>query len=526
MPASQTKILIVEDEAIVACDLERRLLKAGYTVPSIAASGEQALRSIEQTSPDLVLMDIHLQGPSDGIAVASEVRNRFHLPVVFLTAYADKDTLERAKATEPYSYLVKPINHINLSSTIEVALYKHRAEQELRKREAWLGTVLHSLADAVVVTDASGSIQFLNPHAERLTGWAQADAVGRQLSDVVSLMDFADRDLAGELSAAIASGAGSELPRGARLTPRDGQAVTVEGHLAISRMNDRPSGTVATFRDVTARDWEEKQIRQQQKMLVAGRLASGIARDFSRLLTGIVRYSQEMLDEMAEGDRSKRRVKAIHRAAFSAAVLADQLLGLCRKGPAEAKAIDLNSLVNRLLPMLRRMAGPSITVETSLAPELGEIRVDTSQMEQALLNLTLNARDAMPRGGKVSIQTSNVELPGSQAFVRLAVEDNGAGMDSEIAEHLFEPFFTNKKREVGKGLGLAVVHAVVTAADGLINVDSSPGAGSLFEIFLPRWENENVIPALTLGAINGANLTKAARVATMAPSVSGGTELS
>src|ERR1039458_2557820 len=125
MPAPQTKILIVEDEAIVASDLERRLLKAGYTVPSIAASGEQALRSIEQTSPDLVLMDIHLQGPSDGIAVASEVRNRFHLPVVFLTAYADKDTLERAKATEPYSYLVKPINHRS---------EEHRVGKECRSR--------------------------------------------------------------------------------------------------------------------------------------------------------------------------------------------------------------------------------------------------------------------------------------------------------------------------------------------------------------------------------------------------------
>lgn len=525
MPAAQTKILIVEDEAIVACDLERRLLKAGYTVPSIAVSGEQALRSIEQTCPDLILMDIHLQGPSDGIAVASEVRNRFHLPVVFLTAYADKDTLERAKAAEPYSYLVKPINHVSLSSTIEVALYKHRAEQELRKREAWLGTVLHSLADAVVVTDASGSIQFLNPHAERLTGWAHGDAVGRQLWDVVRLVDFADRDLAGELNAAMLAGIGSELPRGARLTLPDGRAITVEGHLAISRVDDRPSGTVVTLRDVTVRDWEEKQIRQQQKMLVAGRLANGVARDFNRLLTGIVRYSQEMLDEMADGDSSRRRVKAIHRAAYSAAVLTDQLLGLCRKGPAEARALNLNSLVSRLMPMLRRVAGPSIKVETSLAPDLGEIRVDNSQMEQVLLNLVLNARDAMPRGGGVSIQTSNVELPGSYAFVRLAVEDNGAGMDSEVAEHLFEPFFTSKKREVGKGLGLAVVHAVVTAADGLINVDSTPGAGSLFEIFLPRWKEENMIPALTLGATNGANLTNAADLAKSVASVSDGTEL-
>jgi signal transduction histidine kinase len=260
-------------------------------------------------------------------------------------------------------------------------------------------------------------------------------------------------------------------------------------------------------------------------MLVAGRLANGVARDFNRLLTGIVRYSQEMLDEMADGDSSRRRVKAIHRAAYSAAVLTDQLLGLCRKGPAEARALNLNSLVSRLMPMLRRVAGPSIKVETSLAPDLGEIRMDNSQMEQVLLNLVLNARDAMPRGGGVSIQTSNVELPGSYAFVRLAVEDNGAGMDSEVAEHLFEPFFTSKKREVGKGLGLAVVHAVVTAADGLINVDSTPGAGSLLEIFLPRWKEENMIPALTLGATNGANLTNAADLAKSVPSVSDGTEL-
>ncbi len=486
MPASQPKVLIVEDEGIVACDLERRLRKAGYAVSAIAPSVELALRSIEETLPDLVLMDIHLQGPSDGIALASEVCDRFHLPVVFLTAFADKATLERAKATGPYGYLVKPISHVNLASTIDVVLHRHRAERELRKREAWLATVLHSLPDAVVVTDSFGSIQFLNPHSERLTGWAHAEAVGRQLQEVVHLVDFADRDLAQEMTAAIAAGVACELPRESRLIPREGRAIPVEGHLAISRVDAEPSGTVLTLRDVTERNQEEKRIRQEQKMLVAGRLANGIARDFNRLLTVIVRYSQELLEEMAEGADARRRVKAIHRAAYSAAALADQVLGLCRKLPAEVRAVDLNWLVQEFLPHLKRMAGPSVTVETRLDPELGEIRANQGQMEQVLLNLVLNARDAMPRGGKVSIQTGHVELPGSHPFVRLAVEDNGTGMDSETAEHLFEPFFTSKRRGAGKGLGLAVVHAIVTAADGLINVDSNPGAGSLFEIFLPR----------------------------------------
>jgi PAS domain S-box-containing protein len=479
-------VLIVEDEAIVACDLERRLRKAGYAVSAIAATGELALRSIEETFPDLVLMDIHLQGPSDGIVLASQVRDRFHLPVIFLTAFADKATLERAKATGPYGYLVKPVTHINLASTIDVVLHKHRAEQELRNREAWLATVLHSLPDAVVVTDASGNIQFLNPHSERLTGWAHGEAIGRQLWEVVRLTDFADRDSVQGLSAAVAAGVACELPRDSRLIPREGRAISVEGHLAISRVDGQPSGTVLTFRDVTERNQEEIQIRQEQKMLVAGRLANGIARDFNRLLTVMIRYSQELLEEMAEGDTPWRRVKAIHRAASSAAALSDQVLGLCRKLPAEVAVMDLNSLVTGFLPDLRRMAGPSITVETRLDPELGEIRANQGQMQQVLGNLVLNARDALPRGGQVSIQTGNVEVPGSHPFVRLAVEDNGAGMDSETAEHLFEPFFTNKRRGAGKGLGLAVVHAMVSAADGLINVDSNPGAGSLFEIFLPR----------------------------------------
>lgn len=496
MHASQTKVLIVEDEAIVACDIERRLLKAGYAVPGIAASGDEALAKVEQTAPDLVLMDIHLQGASDGIAVAAEVRNRFQLPVVFLTAYADKATLERAKATEPFSYLVKPISHVNLANTIEIALYKHRVEQELRKREAWLQTVLHSLPEAMVVTDASGCIQFLNANAERLTG--VSDAVGRPLWEVVRVVDFADRDMACELRAAIGAGIAVELPGESRLLPREGKAIPVEGQFAISSVHGRPSGTVLTLRDVTARNWKEIQIRREQKMKVAGRLANGIARDFNRLLMVILKYSEQLLAEMEENNTFKRRVKAIHRAGYSAVVLTGQVLGLCRKEPAEPRAIDLNAVINRFVPLLKRTAGPSIKIETSLDPGLGKIRADTSQMEQVLLNLVLNARDAMPCGGRVSIKTNNIEPPASESevFVRLAVEDNGTGMDSETAEHIFEPFFTSKQPQVGTGLGLAVVHAIVSAGDGLINVASKPGLGSLFEVFLPRCMEKDQPPGV------------------------------
>jgi two-component system, cell cycle sensor histidine kinase and response regulator CckA len=498
MSSAQTKVLIVEDEAIVACDIERRLIKAGYAVPAIAASGDEALRCIEQTSPNLVLMDIHLQGPADGIAIAAEVRDRFHLPVVFLTAYADKSTLERAKGSGAFSYLIKPIGHVNLATTIEVALYRHQVEQELEKREAWLQTVLDSIADAIVVTDAAGGIQFLNPTAERLTGWTNREAIGRQFWEVAHLA-AEDREIAEDLQAAIGAGIPLDLPRESRLICRGGRVAMVEGNIAISRVRNRHSGTVVVLRDITARNWEEAQLRQDQKMQAAGQLANGLALDFKRLLTVVLQYSRQLILEMAQDHAFRERLRAVHRAGNRAALLASQVVGLYRKEPVQARIVDLNLLLSQFLPILKRMAGPSIALEAALDPELGQIRADIGQLKQIVLNLVLNARDAMPLGGSVRIATGNVELParttyypGSESFIRLAIEPDGANKTGEIAKPMLDPFYAGNKP--GMGLGLAVVEAMVNAADGLICADGQPGERSLFEIFLPRWREPEKPP--------------------------------
>ena len=494
MNPSQTKVLIVEDEAIVAYDLQNRLRKSGYTVSAIASSGEQALEGIEKTPPDVVLMDIRLQGSMDGIELASKVRHRYKLPVIFLTAHADQATLERAKLTGPFSYLVKPIGNVNLSSAIEVALYKHRTERQLQDREAWLSTVLRSMADAIVVTDALGKIQFMNPTAESLTGWSHSEAINRPVSDVVSLIDFADRGMTGELvSAATLNGVATELPGDVRLVCRRGRSVPVEGQIAISQAENRAvAGTVITLRDVTARNLEQVHVRQEQKLLVASRLAVGVARDFNNLLSIILGRSEELLREMNEDNSFRQRINAIRQAGSAAAALTTQLLGLCPNQIIKLDEVDLNSVVDRLLPILKGLTGPSIRIESRLDPNLGKIRADVSQIDQILLNLVLNAREAMPEGGEVSIQTESIDLPRPgelaieiESFVRLVVKDTGAGMDREVADHIFEPFFSTKEPHEGAGLGLAIVHAIVSAGDGLINVESKPGAGAQFEIFLP-----------------------------------------
>ena len=250
---AQTKVLVVEDEAIVAYDLARRLRKAGYEVPAIVASGQQALESIEETTPDLILLDIRLQGEMDGIAVAAEVRERFKLPVVYLTAHADRLTIERAKITGPFGYLVKPVGNVNLASAIEVALYKHRVERELEDREAWLSTVLHAVGDAMVVTDAWGRIQFLNPAAEEMTGWPRGEVVGKPFGEVFCLLDAASRSITGDLlSAAMLEGVATELPRDLRMISRQGRTVQIEGGITVSQAKRRAAvGMVMTFRDVT-----------------------------------------------------------------------------------------------------------------------------------------------------------------------------------------------------------------------------------------------------------------------------------
>jgi two-component system cell cycle sensor histidine kinase/response regulator CckA len=490
---AQKKVLVVEDEAIVAYDLARRLRKAGYDVPAIASSGLQALESIEETAPDLILLDIRLQGDMDGIAVATEVRERFKLPVVYLTANADHATLERAKATGPFGYLVKPIGNVNLASAIEVALYKHRAERELEDREAWLSTVLHAVADAMVVTDAWGRIQFLNPAAEEMTGWPCAEVVGKPFGDVFCLLDAGGRGMTGDLlSAAMLEGVATELPRDLRLISRQGRTLQIEGGIAVSQAKRRAAvGMVMTFRDVTARKLPEVEARRERQMLAAGELAGGIAKDFDELLANVQENTAELLREV-DGDHAFwGRLKTTEQA-----VLAARLQELYRNQLVEPQNLDLNAVIVKFLPALERLTGPSMQVETNLDRRLGGIWADPRQIGLILLNLVLNARDGMPEGGRVSISTENVDLPrrsemetGAEAFVRLAVRDNGTGVKSESDERRFDPFPTGRSPRRGSGLGLAIAHAIVSAGDGLINVDSRPGAGSLFEIFVPRVES-------------------------------------
>ena len=246
------------------------------------------------------------------------------------------------------------------------------------------------------------------------------------------------------------------------------------------------NGAVVVFNDITRRQQAEDQLRQVQKMEAVGQLAGGVAHDFNNLLTIINGYGELLRSRLPPGDPNREMLDTIVKAGERAATLTRQLLTFSRKQVVAPRVLDLNGVVSDMEKMLRRVIAEDIALTTSLQPDLGQIKADPGQLEQVLMNLAVNARDAMPQGGKLLIETTNMDRPGP--YVMLAVSDSGHGMTPEVKARIFEPFFTTKETGNGTGLGLATVHGIVQQCGGYIEVESQPGAGTTFRIFLPRTE--------------------------------------
>ena len=257
---AKAQILVVEDESIVAKDIQHRLRALGYHIPAVASSGEEALKKAEVTRPDLVLMDIRLKGAMDGVATAEELRRQFNIPVVYLTAYADNDTLQRAKLTEPFGYILKPFEERELLTCIEVALYKHQMELNLKESEQWLVTTLRCIGDAVMATDAAGRVKFLNHVAEELTGWKQADAIGQGLTQVFNIVT--GEDVAHiPVDRIVLEAQGVDRPNEAILSAKSGSQCPIEYRAASIRgETGHDIGVVLVFRDITERKQAEEKL--------------------------------------------------------------------------------------------------------------------------------------------------------------------------------------------------------------------------------------------------------------------------
>jgi PAS domain S-box-containing protein len=370
---------------------------------------------------------------------------------------------------------------------------RRRAEEH----EARLSRVVEQAAESIVITDPQGNMIYVNPAFERISGYSQAEAVGRNSR----LLKSGHQDVAfyRRMWETLVRG---EVWKG-RLVNRRKDGSLFQEDATIGPVRDasgRLVNYVAVKHDVTNEMRLERQLMQAQKMEAVGRLAGGVAHDFNNLLGVITGYGEITRSKLRADDPLKSKVDQILKAAERAAGLTRQLLAFSRQQVLQPKIIDLNGLVTNLEKMLRRLIGEDVELGTTLDPGLGSVKADPGQIEQVLMNLAVNARDAMPDGGRLTIETRNAELDSEYAarrppirsgpYVMFAVSDNGMGMDAETQSHLFEPFFTTKEMGKGTGLGLSTVYGIVKQSEGYIWCYSEVGLGTTFKVYLPRVDEE------------------------------------
>ena len=492
------QILLVEDERIPALNLQQRLTRLGYDVPAVAASGAEAIALIEARRPDIVLMDIHIDGEIDGIETASRIAPELMIPVIYLTAYSEEATLQRAAATKPYGYLLKPFSERELHATIQMALKRHdvemalhQSQMELRSSREDFRFLFRNNPLAMWVLDVD-TLEFLevNDAAVATYGYSREEFLGMTAAGIrpPEEVEKLETLLSSNLSDYLVASNWRHRCKDGRIIEVDvvSHALVFEGHRA----------RLAVSIDVTQRNTAEAQLRQAQKMEAIGHLTGGVAHDFNNLLA-IIQGNLELVGERVRDNRTVAdMVGDALRAAERGATLTQRLLAYSRQQPLEPKSVRLNELVAGLMLVLGRTMGESIELEANLAPDLWQVRIDPHQLENALLNLAVNARDAMPDGGKLTIEgfkafldedyaAQNTEVrPG--AYALLTVTDTGTGMGPETVKRAFEPFFTTKALGRGTGLGLSMVFGFVKQSGGHIKIYSELGRGTTVKLYLPR----------------------------------------
>lgn len=471
------RILIVEDDHIIGMDLDRIVSEFGYEVTGIATSGQEALMMTEQQEPDLALMDIRLGSGLDGMAVAEQLRAKWSIPVIFVTAHANLETVRQTSALGAFGHLTKPIRPEELRAAISIALHQHHDFYELLQSNVWLSSLLGSITESVLAVDQNGKVIYLNPQAESITGWFAGDALGKPVDEVLRL--FSPEGLAlpetrVKMAAITQNGMAREK---FLLRRRAGQNVPVEETVAVVWSKGRCVGAVSVFRDMS----EALKLEEAQKWQTLGVLAGGVAHDFNNLLTIVIGNIQLAMDSLPAKSKETAFLSEAVKAGGRAGELAEKLLAYAGKSVFHRRDLNINKMVQGMSDLLAEVVPENVALTFDVAGDLPSINGDIGQLQQVLINLTLNAVEAIGED-RGSIFISAVLADRSQG-VFLRVRDTGSGMDSKTRAKIFDPFFSTKF--LGRGLGLSVVQGVVRSHGGTIDVDTRPGRGSVFTIFLP-----------------------------------------
>lgn len=492
----QARVLVVEDEVIVARTIASQLTQLGYTVVDTASSGAAAIAKANRTQPDLVLMDVVLKGEMDGVTAATRIRTDLDIPIVFLTAYADEDTLQRAKNTLPLGYIVKPFSPGELRVAVELALFKHKMEQELRANREYLATLLRSMNDAVVATDAKGEVTFMNPAAEGLTGWKEADALGKSITEVLPLIDEV-------------TGLPTEHPVGkvlqeqqvvylkdfTALVTRQGKQIPIgDSASPLRRQLGEVSGAVVVFWDMTDRRQSEllsKALEKEQEVnQLKSQFISMVSHEFRNPLA-VIRTATELLDVQGASLSAVKMKSYLQRIKVSVRLMNQMLEEVLFMGRVEAgrlqfspMSLDIQQFCQEVLEEGGFDLSPNHDMVFTHPDRCPETVMDENLLRLILTNLLTNAVKYSPAGGAIHLDLS---YHPTEPFVILQVQDQGIGIPETDQAHLFESFFraSNAGSIHGTGLGLAIVKKCVDLHQGQIEVSSEVNVGTTVTVRIP-----------------------------------------
>jgi two-component system cell cycle sensor histidine kinase/response regulator CckA len=509
----RARILICDDQEPNVALLSRMLEAAGYENVVSTTDSSRLAALCGESPPDLILLDLHMP-PPDGFEVMRTLGPLLDgpwPPFLVLTADATPEAKIRALSAGARDFLTKPLDRAEVMLRIENLLEARFLHLELRDRNERLeGTVARretQLAESQQLGrtgswewDAGTNEVSWSEQYYRICG-LDPQAFEPSPEAIMELIHPEDREV---VTAAAQAALAEHEPFGLGF-----RIVRPDGEVRLLRLTGQPTldtagksvKFVGTVQDITERVRAEREkellearVRQSERLESVGQLAGGVAHDFNNLLAVILNYAAFAAEELEEGSAIREDVEEIRRAAERAAALTHQLLVFSRREVVKPTVLDLNELVADMEKLLRRTLGEQVELVTSFEPELSSVKADRGQLEQVLVNLAVNARDAMPEGGTLTLETSNVELdaeygrthdiaPGG--YVRLVVSDTGSGISREVAARVFEPFFTTKPKGEGTGLGLATVYGIVKQAGGHIELYSEPGHGTSFKVYLP-----------------------------------------
>jgi PAS domain S-box-containing protein len=492
------RILNLEDDPFDAELVLRELRKTAldFTLRRVTGRGEFEL-VLRDAPPDLIISD-HNVPQFDGRAALDLARVRApDVPFILFTGSLNEEAAIGYMKAGATDYILKD-RVARLGPAVIEALERARERRALRQHEELLRQLIDANPSMIYVKDADGRFVVVNRAAAEMHGATPDALVGKTDADLGHSADEVERFRAGDLDV-MTSGRLKVIPEEPLTSPATGKTRWLQIiKVPLVLPADPAPRVLIVATDITERRQLEEQLRQAQKMEAVGQLAGGIAHDFNNLLTAIIGNADFLLQDLPAGAATREDVSEIRQAADRAASLTRQLLAFSRKQVLQPRVLDLNHLVTGVERMVRRLLAENIETHLRLASDLGLVHADPGQLEQVVLNLVVNARDAMPDGGKLIIETADVQLDQTYAadhvgvtpgpHIMLAVTDTGVGMDEQTQARLFEPFFTTKGPGKGTGLGLSTVHGIVQQSGGSIWVYSEPGRGTTFKIYLPRAE--------------------------------------